>query len=133
VTRDHLAIARRYVEAWSQGDVDDLLGHVDPRVEVDWSESHAPYAGVYHGIEGWNKLFAETRTAFSEAWSEVHEYVERGPHVAIANTAHMRGRDGLEVTARSTLVMTFDGDRIVAAKLFQDHADALRAIGAATD
>ncbi|HEX6713378.1 MAG TPA: hypothetical protein VF066_08330, partial [Thermoleophilaceae bacterium] len=77
------------------------------------------------------KLFSELRTLFGEARVEVHEYVVAGPHVAARNTAHLRGRGDIEVTATSTMVMTFGGDgKIVAIKLFQEHADALTAIDA---
>jgi ketosteroid isomerase-like protein len=127
---DYVAIARRVTDAWSRGDAEEMTAYMDPDVEIDWRESRAPYAGLYHGGEGFRKLFGETQSAFSSMDIEVHEYVARGPHVAVLNTARLRGREGVEVSARSTIVNSFRGDKIVAIRLYQDHADALRAIGA---
>lgn len=115
--------------AWNEADFEPSLDAVDPDITIDWSESHAPYAGVYVGIGGWRRLFRELPAAFSEARTELHEYVEAGPSVALRNTAHLRGRDGIEVTASSTIVFTFRDDKLVSIRLFQDHDDALAAIG----
>jgi ketosteroid isomerase-like protein len=47
----------------------------------------------------------------------------------VPNTAHMRGREGIEVTARSTFVWTVDNGQITRLRLFQERAEALEAVG----
>ena len=131
MARDRQALADSFAAAWNAGDVEATLAYLDPGIEVDWSESNAPYRGVYRGVNGYRRLFAELRQSFQATRTEVHDRVVSGPHLAVANTAHMQGREGIEVAARSTIVFTFgDDDRIVAIRLFQAHDDALRAIGA---
>jgi ketosteroid isomerase-like protein len=127
---DRADAIRLYLDAWNTGDVESTIDLVDPGVIVDWSESNAPYRGIYHGLDGYRGLYADLIGAFAGARAEAHEIVEVGDRVAVANTAHLSGRDGIEVIARSTIVLTFRGDRIVELKLFQEHGDALRAIGA---
>jgi ketosteroid isomerase-like protein len=126
----NLAVVRRYVEVFDRGDVGLPIDDVDPDVTVDWSESNAPYAGIYSGHQGWRRLFGEIRQSFQDARVEVHDYVVTGPHIAIHNNTHMRGRDGIAVEATSTMVFTFSDDKIVAVRLFQKHADALKAMAA---
>ncbi len=129
--QDRVEIVRKYHDLFSSGTFDtSVLDDVDPAVEVDWSESRAPYGGIYSGHQGWDRLFREMREAFQGAWSEIHDVIEIGPYVAVPNTAHMQGRDGIEVVARSTIVFTFRDDKVVALNLYQNHADALAAIGA---
>jgi hypothetical protein len=41
----------------------------------------------------------------------------------------MRGRDGIEVTARSTLVYTVENGQIIRQRMFQERAEALEAAG----
>jgi ketosteroid isomerase-like protein len=41
----------------------------------------------------------------------------------------MRGREGIEVTARSTFVWTVDNGQITRLRLFQERAEALEAVG----
>src|SRR3954447_14099475 len=125
---DRIAIIRRLFDAWAAARLDSLLHHVDPAVEVDWSDSVAPYRGVYRGHDGWVELFGEIRHTFGEVASEPHDFVVAGQHVAVPNTARMRGRDGVDVVARSTLVFTFTGVKLVAVRVFQREDDALAAI-----
>ena len=54
---------------------------------------------------------------------------EVGSEVVVPNTAHMRGRQGIEVTARSTQVFTVENGRITRLRLFQERAEALEAAG----
>ena len=128
MVRERIAIVRRCFEAWAAGCLQTVAHHVDPAVEVDWSESFAPYRGIYSGHAGWLALFHEIRAPFEEVRSELHEFAVAGQHVAVPNAARMRGRDGVEVLARSTLVFTFVGVKVVALRLFQREDDALAAI-----
>lgn len=42
---------------------------------------------------------------------EPHDFTEAGSEVVVWNTAHMRGRDGIEVSARTALVYTVETGR----------------------
>jgi hypothetical protein len=47
----------------------------------------------------------------------------------VPNTAHIRGRDGIEVVARSTYVFTVENGQITRQRMFQGRAEALEAAG----
>jgi len=47
----------------------------------------------------------------------------------VPNTAHIRGRQGIEVLARSTFVFTVENGQIARLRLFQERAEALEAAG----
>jgi ketosteroid isomerase-like protein len=49
--------------------------------------------------------------------------------VVVPNTAHIRGRDGIEVTARSAFVYTVESGQIARLRMFQERAEALEAAG----
>jgi ketosteroid isomerase-like protein len=129
--RERVAIVRRCFDAWMANRFDSLVHDVDPRVEVDWTESRGPYRGIYCGHRGLSELFAEMRTQFAEVTAEPHDFVVQGQHIAVAQTSRMRGRDGVEVLARSTVVFTFLGSKLIGLRLYERQADALAAIGAA--
>jgi ketosteroid isomerase-like protein len=123
-----LAVVKAYLERFNRASFGPPFEAVDPAVTIDWSESNAPFSGVYSGHDGWVELFSEIRNAFQGADVEVHEYVVSEPHVAVRATVHLRGRDDIEVGASNTMVWTFRDGKIVALRLFQQHADALKAI-----
>jgi ketosteroid isomerase-like protein len=129
--RERVAIVRRCFDAWMSNRFDSLAHDVHPEVEVDWSESRGPYRGVYRGHRGLRELFSEMRTQFDEVTAEPHDFVVAGQHIAVAQTSRMRGRDGVEVLARSTVVFTFLGSTLIGLRLYECQADALAAIGAA--
>jgi ketosteroid isomerase-like protein len=58
-------------------------------------------------------------------------FIEAGESVVVPNVAHQRGRDGIEVSARSTLVFTLRRGRIAHICLYQETGEALDAVGLA--
>ena len=60
------------------------------------------YRGFGEFLRFWTAYFA----AFEEIAAEPERFIDAGESVIVPNVVHMRGRDGIEVTARSTLVFT---------------------------
>jgi ketosteroid isomerase-like protein len=60
---------------------------------------------------------------------ELYGLAEAGSEVVYSNTAHMRGREGIEVSARSTFVYTIENGQITRFRLFQERPEALAAAG----
>jgi ketosteroid isomerase-like protein len=58
----------------------------------------------------------------------VHGFTEVGSEVVVPNTAHLRGREGIEVIARSTFVFTVENGQITRLRMFQERAEALEAV-----
>jgi ketosteroid isomerase-like protein len=54
---------------------------------------------------------------------------EVGFEVVFSNTAHVRGRQGIKVIARSTFVYTFENGQITRLRMFQERDEALEAAG----
>ena len=60
---------------------------------------------------------------------EIHDFTEAGSEVVVRNTAHMRGREGIEVSARTALVFTVETGQVTRLRLFDEHDEALEAVG----
>ena len=54
---------------------------------------------------------------------------EAGSEVVVWNTAHMRGREGIEVSARTALVFTVENGQVTCLRLFDEQDEALEAVG----
>ena len=80
-------------------------------------------------ISGWRPFGTSSGRRSRLVDLELHDFRQRGPYVLASNTAHMRGRDGIEVTARSTFVFTIENGLITRQQMFQERADALEAVG----
>ena len=68
-------------------------------------------------------------STFEDVQIETHGFTEVGSEVVVPNTAHMRGRDGIEVIGRNALVFRVENGQITRLRLFQEQAEALEAAG----
>jgi len=61
--------------------------------------------------------------------AEPERFIDAGESVVVPNMVHIRGRDGIEVSARSAIVFTFRSHRITRMCLYQETEQALKAVG----
>jgi ketosteroid isomerase-like protein len=115
---------------WNERDLDAAAELVHPDAVFDWSNSRAPYSGVYQG-DAALRQFAES---LWEAWEEwepsVEEVIELDEdRVLTVTLVRARGMgSGVVVEGRGAVVWSMDDGRIRHAALFQSKAEALRAI-----
>jgi ketosteroid isomerase-like protein len=129
MSEENIEIVRKAIEAWNRRDVAAARALWRSDAEVDWSRSQGPLKGVYRGrgeTEGFQDEFWST---FEEVEIETHGFRQVGSHVVVPNTAHLRGREGIEVIARATLVYTVENGQIARLRMFQEQAEALEAVG----
>jgi ketosteroid isomerase-like protein len=131
MSQENVEIAKRALDAYTRRDVDALRTIADPDIELDWSASRAWLAGVYRGLEETLRFYDGYFEAFEEIIIEADEYIDAGESVVIPNVAHQVGRDGIQVSARSTLVFTVRGGKLRRICLYQETEQALEAVGLA--
>jgi ketosteroid isomerase-like protein len=129
MSQENLEIVRRAIEALNRRDLTTLVALNRPDGELDWSRARGPLKGVYRGRSGLETFLDEFWSTFENVELETHGFTQAGSDVVVPNTAHLRGRDGIEVTARSTFVYTVEGGQISCLRMFQERAEALEAVG----
>jgi ketosteroid isomerase-like protein len=129
VSQENVEIVRRALDAYGRRDVDALRTLNHPELELDWSASRGPLAGVYRGFEEALRFYAEYYEVFEATVVKSDRFVGTGDLVVVPNVAHQLGRDGIEVTARSTLVFAVHDRHITHICLYQNEDEALKAVG----
>jgi ketosteroid isomerase-like protein len=106
-------IVRAGFAAYNRRHVDGILENWAPDAVLDWSNSRGFDAGVYRGHDE-IRAFMER---FLATWDEVRIEIVDGPVevedgvLITENVAYLRARDGIDVEARSTLLVTIrDGE-----------------------
>ena len=122
-----ITVARRALEAFTRRDLAAALTVWSRDAEIDWSRSKGPLKGVYRGHRRLESFWTEFWSAFEEIEIEVHELTQIDRRVVVANTAHLRGRDGIEVTATSTFLYTVEDGQLTRLEMFQEQAEAVEA------
>jgi ketosteroid isomerase-like protein len=129
MSEENVETVRRYNDAWNRRDQTAWLALLSSGAEVDWSRSRGPLKGVYRGPGELEVFWDAFWSTFEDVQVEYHGFTEVGSEVVVPNTAHVRGRQGIEVVARSTFVFTVENGRITRLRMFQDQAEALEAAG----
>jgi ketosteroid isomerase-like protein len=131
MSQENVEIVRRSTDAISRRDLDVWLGTWAQDAVLDWSNARSFDAGVYRG-HGEIRAFAE---AFLATWDEVRFEIVDGPEeveeglLITENVAYMRGRDGIEVQARSAWLITIRDGEQTSLTLYQTKQEALEAAG----
>jgi ketosteroid isomerase-like protein len=133
MSHENIDVARRALDAYTRRDVATLRMLAAPDTELDWSASRGWLAGVYRGVDEALRFYAEYFEAFTEIVIQPDCLIDAGDCVVVPNVAHQKGRDGIEVSARSTLVFTVQNHKITRICLYQEKNEALRAVGLAVD
>jgi ketosteroid isomerase-like protein len=127
---ENVEIVRRAIEAFNRRDFDVALRDVAPDGTVDMSHSRGPDAGVYVGHDAVRRFWTADMTEPFERHTMVpDDLIPHGEHVVVPMTARMTGRGGIEVEAKSATVATLRDGRMVRWTMYQDRADALKAVG----
>ncbi len=131
MSQENVTIVERLLRLYSDQDLDEMLEDVASDVEIDYSESDAPDASVYHGHAAC-RAFVEGRY---EDWADrrfdIVELIDAPPNAVIA-LGRMRGKgraSGVDVEANSVTVMTLRDGKITRIKLYRTRGEALNAMG----
>jgi ketosteroid isomerase-like protein len=129
ISPENVEIVKQSLDAFARRDIDAMRALNDPDMEVDWSRSGGFFAGVYRGIEAALRFYEGFYQVFEMDIIQPDRFIDTGEFVAVPNVSHLRGRDGIEVSARSTLVFELRGGKIIRICLYQETAEALKAVG----
>ena len=131
------SLALELFERLSRGDIDAVLAASTDDVEFDLSRSQAPWRGVHRG----RSELRATWERMTEPWRTVGVQALRGRSVGdrVAVESRLRGAgaaSGVEVEARGGWLISFRGDLVREAVMFQSFDEALlsgrrRALGEA--
>ena len=131
MSRENVEITRQALDAYARRDIASLRALADPDIELDWSASRGWLAGIYRGLEETLRFYDGYFEAFEEIVLEADDFIDAGESVVVPNVAHQRGRDGIEVSARSTLVFAVRDRKLMRVCLYQETEEALKAVGLA--
>jgi ketosteroid isomerase-like protein len=131
MSQENVHLVRRYIDAYNRHDIEAARKLSDPDMELDWSASRGWLAGVYRGFDEAVRFYAEYWETFEETVFEPDRFIDAGDSVVVPNVVYQRGRNGIEVSARSTIVYTFCNHKVIRICLYQETEQALKAVGLA--
>jgi len=129
--RENVEVAKRAIDAFNRVDIELFITLMTP--DFEWSPSMVAIEGqIFRGSEGIRAYFA----SLSDAWKEflILPGTFRDVGDAVIMLGGLRGRgQNSDVTVDSSLGMVIElrGRKISRIRGFLDHAEALRAAGAA--
>ena len=128
MSQENVEIVRAAFEAFNRGDLDAALQAVAQDAELDWSRALGPYRGILR-LDQFRHFLGDFRSTFESVRFEAHEFLDADEDIDVPFTGHIRGRDGIETTARGVLVCAVRDGPVVRVCLYQQKHDALEAAG----
>ena len=130
MSQENVEIVRRGVDAYNHGDLDRILEEWAPDAVLDWSNSRGLDAGVFRGHDEIRAFWQRFLTAFDAARLEIDDPVEvEDGRLIVENVGYFRGRDGIEVQARSAWLVTIRDGETTSLTLYQTKQEAVEAAG----
>ena len=127
MSQENVELVRAFYAAYNRGDLDAVMNDLHPDFTLDWSRGMGPQRGVY-GTDRVRQFFDDFAEIFEQRVVP-DEFINVGEHVVVPQTGYVRGRDGIEVTARITLLWTIHNGSVMRICLYQDTREALEAVG----
>jgi ketosteroid isomerase-like protein len=128
MSQQNVEIVQRHIAAYNRRDFESLRELSDHEMEVDWSASRGLEAGVYRGLEEVLRFYQAFLNMFEQVDVQPNRFIKSGDSVIVPNTAYVRGRDGVETVARSTLIFEVRSRLVARICLYQEMHEALEAL-----
>jgi ketosteroid isomerase-like protein len=128
MSHENVEIVQATIDALNRGDVEAVIADAAPDFEFDFSRSIGPRRGVF-GLDEVREFWDYFAGTFESVRIEPHEFIDAGEYVIVPWTAHMVGRDGIQVQARTTWTWTIREGAVVRLCMYQERAEALEAAG----
>jgi ketosteroid isomerase-like protein len=130
MSKENVVRVRRGFDLYNRGDLDGILEDWASDAVLDWSNSRGVEAGVYRGHGEIRAFWQRFRATWDEVRFEIDDPVEvKDGLLIVENVAYMRGRDGIEVQARSAWLTTMRDGETASLTLYQTKQEALDAAG----
>jgi ketosteroid isomerase-like protein len=127
MSQENVELVKAAIDAANRGDLDGFR-YFAPVFELDMSRAIGPGRGIY-GPDETRQFLLEFREAWESLRLEPHEFIEAGDLVVVPWSMYVRGRDGIEVVSRPTIVWTIRDGAIERACMYQERQEALEAVG----
>jgi ketosteroid isomerase-like protein len=129
MSRENVEIVRRIYEAFNREDIEGAIELLDPAVKYDLSERVFNPA-TYEGHDGIRRFAADIDEVWDEFRIEPVEFIDAGDTVVVSHRIRTRGKgSGIEVDLSSSTIYTLRDRKVVAARMYREHDDALDAAG----
>jgi ketosteroid isomerase-like protein len=130
MSEENIKLFRRNTDAYNRGDLDGFMEGWASDAVVNWSNSRGFEARIYRGRDEVRAFIQRFREWFEEVQIElIDDPVEIRDGLVAENVTYLRGRDGIEVQARSAWLIRFENGEQTSLTMYQTKQEALEAAG----
>jgi ketosteroid isomerase-like protein len=128
MSQENVEIVKASIDAYNREDWDAMFKDAAPGLVFDMSRATGLWSGVFDRDQ-LQEMWVDIRRYWDSAWVEPHEFIDAGDVLIVPWTMHVRGRDGIEVAARPTMVFAIRNGAIERITMYQEREEALEAVG----
>ena len=129
MSQETVEIVRRGWDAFESADLSAAIANFSPAL-VTVVAPPIPFAGTYHGPEGFLQVTLDWAEGFDELVMTAEEFFDAGDHVVVHSLHRSRGaQSGVPVETDVWYVFTVLGGELVRATIFSNRKEALGLVG----
>ena len=129
MSQENVEVVRRGYDAFNSGDVEGVVATVGPDVRWDMSERVFNPA-VYEGHDGMRRFVEEIDEVWEDFRLEPLDFIDAGDKVVVSHLIRGSGKgSGVDVELPSTSVYTVRRGKVIEARMYCEHGEALEAAG----
>jgi ketosteroid isomerase-like protein len=130
MSQENVELVRRLMKAYADGDIEEMLLHLDPDGELHSAIIGGAEGNVYRGHDGIRRWFAEVTDSFEDLRTELTEFRDLGDRVLAFGHMYARGREsGVELDSPTGWLFAVRHGKLAKAEGFLSRDDALEAAG----
>ena len=130
MSQENVEIAKRVIDAFNRGDMDEVFALLDPNVRWTTADDE-PDPQTYVGHEGVRQLIASLLDIWEQGFTmKAHEFIDLGDRMVMLGQLPVRGQaSGVPITEKLAYVFTLKDLLVIRQEEYLDHAEALKAVG----
>jgi ketosteroid isomerase-like protein len=130
MSKENVAIVRRFVEGWQRADWDGMAKLADPAVELHGTVGGVEEGRIRRGVTEIRRDFESNEEIWDEHRVEIEELIDAGDRVVLFQREYQRGRSsGVELVLDAAVLVDLRDGRIVRLQGYMDRGAALEAAG----
>jgi ketosteroid isomerase-like protein len=130
LSEENVNLARRGYEALAAGDLEAVLGLLDPDVSVEVHTGRPDLPEVLHGHKGFLENLQGLTDVFEDIEIEPEEFIDLGEHLVVPIYTAGHGRaSGIKVESRVVHIWTIRDGKATRFRVYESRQRALEALG----
>ena len=89
MSQENVEVVKQSLDAFARRDINAMRALNDPDMELDWSRSVGPFAGIYRGVDAALRFYEGYYQVFEMDIIQPDRFIDTGESVVVPNVSYL--------------------------------------------